>query len=135
MLRLLRDGFLNPYFQIVLGAVVVTTAELSLKIGAAQTAHIEPAWSWTGLTGLASGWVWWGILLMVLSFLSWLYALRYLPLAVAYPISNVVHILVPLGCWIFLGETIGHRRWCGIFLVLIGLVVVAKPFSKVEERL
>lgn len=115
--------------------MLVTGAELFLKIGASETAPLAQTWSWTGLNTLASLWVWLGIALMVLSFLSWLYALKYLPLAVAYPISNIVHIFVPLSCWIFLGEAINGRRWCGIFLVLLGLVVVAKPFSKIEERL
>ena len=135
MMRWIREGFLNPYFQIIFGSVLVTGAELFLKIGATQTAPAAAGWSWTGLGALASTWVWWGIVLMVLSFLSWLWALKFLPLAVAYPISNVVHIFVPVSSWIFLGEAIGMRRWCGISLVLLGLIVVAKPFSKIEESL
>jgi drug/metabolite transporter (DMT)-like permease len=129
-----RRGFLSPYFQIFFGAVLVTGAELFLKVGAKATAS-SAAWAWTGVGALVSPWVWAGMVLMVLSFLSWLYVLKHLPLALAYPISNVVHIFVPLSCWIFLGESIGLLRWCGIFLVLIGLVVVAKPFSKIEERI
>lgn len=135
MIRRLWDGFLNPYFQIIFGAVLVTGAELFLKLGAVETAAASTqTWAWTGLGTLASRWVWWGILLMVLSFLSWIWALKFLPLAIAYPISNVVHIFVPLSCWWFLGELIDFRRWCGISLVLLGLIVVAKPFSKIEER-
>lgn len=135
MLQAIRHGFFNPYFQILFGAIVVTAAELCLKVGAAETADLAPAFAWTGLAGLASPWVWCAIVLMILSLLSWLYALKHLPLALAYPISNIVHIFVPLSCWILLGETISLRRWCGILLLLIGLVVVAKPFSKIEERL
>ena len=135
MVRWLRRGFLDPYFQIIFGAILVTGAELFLKIGASATAPSAQSWSWTGLGALASIWVWWGIILMVLSFLSWLWALKFLPLAVAYPISNVVHVFVPISCWLFLGEAIGMRRWCGIGLVLLGLAVVAKPFSKIEEQL
>ncbi len=135
MTRSLRGVFLDPYFQLVCGAIMVTAAEIFLKIGASTMPDPTGRWSWTGLNALASIWVWWGILLMVLSFLTWLYVLKLLPLAVAYPISNMVHIFVPLGCWLFLGEAINARRWCGISLVLIGLLVVAKPFSKIEERL
>jgi drug/metabolite transporter (DMT)-like permease len=47
----------------------------------------------------------------------------------------VVDILVPLGCWIFLGELISPLRWCGIALVVIGLALVAKPIAQFEERL
>jgi drug/metabolite transporter (DMT)-like permease len=47
----------------------------------------------------------------------------------------VVDILVPLSCWIFLGEFISSRRWVGIGLVVIGLALVAKPIARIEERL
>lgn len=137
MLRFIRDGFLNPYFQIFFGAIIVTAAELCLKVGAVHSAQLTDAgkWAWTGIAGLLSPWIWCAIVLMVTSLMTWLYVLRHLPLAVAYPISNMVHIFVPLSCWWFLGETISLRRWCGILLVLIGLVVVSKPFSRIEDRL
>jgi drug/metabolite transporter (DMT)-like permease len=79
--------------------------------------------------------VWWGILFVILSFLSWLYVLRFIPLTVAFPLSRVVDVLVPLSCWLVLGETISVRRWLGIALVIIGLAVVAKPVARLEERL
>ena len=84
---------------------------------------------------LASIWTWLGIVFVILSLFSWLYVLRHMPLSTAFPLSNVVHVLVPLSCWIFLHELISTRRWCGIALVLIGLAVVAKPFSRIEEKL
>jgi drug/metabolite transporter (DMT)-like permease len=129
------SGFANPWWQLALSATCVTASEIFLKKGASATAHISEAWLWTGLTGLVSPWVWLGIVLVVLSFVSWLYVLRYIPLTIAFPLSNVVHILVPLSSWIFLGETISARRWSGIALVLIGLAIVAKPVATMEERL
>jgi drug/metabolite transporter (DMT)-like permease len=44
-------------------------------------------------------------------------------------------VLVPLGCWLFLGEVISALRWCGIALVIIGLALVAKPIANIEQRL
>ncbi len=46
-----------------------------------------------------------------------------------------MHILVPLSSWIFLGEAILPRRWLGIGLVLVGLLIVAKPAARLEEKL
>jgi len=34
-----------------------------------------------------------------------------------------------------LGEMISGRRWCGIAVVLAGLVLVAKPLARIEEKL
>jgi len=129
------SGFANPWLQLTLSVVCVFVSELLLKRGASDTANPAQAWSWTGVTGLASPLVWLGIIFVIISFISWLYVLRYVPLTVAFPLSRVVDILVPLGCWFFLGEAISERRWCGIALVIIGLAVTAKPVARLEERL
>jgi drug/metabolite transporter (DMT)-like permease len=129
------SGFANPWLQLALSVVCVFVSELLLKRGASDTANPAQAWSWTGVTGLASPLVWLGIIFVIISFISWLYVLRYIPLTVAFPLSRVVDILVPLGCWFFLGEGISPRRWCGIALVIIGLAVTAQPVARLEERL
>jgi drug/metabolite transporter (DMT)-like permease len=129
------SGFANPWLQLTLSVVCVFVSELLLKRGATDVAEPHSAWSWTGVNGLASPLVWWAILLIIASFISWLYVLRYVPLVIAFPLSRVVDILVPLGCWIFLGEAISALRWCGIALVVIGLALVAKPIAEIEERL
>jgi drug/metabolite transporter (DMT)-like permease len=129
------SGFANPWLQLALSVLCVFVSELLLKRGASDTANPAQAWSWTGVTGLASPLVWLGIIFVIISFISWLYVLRYIPLTIAFPLSRVVDILVPLGCWFFLGEAISTRRWCGIALVVIGLAVTAKPVARLEERL
>jgi len=125
----------NPWLQLALNAFIVTASEIFLKLGARDTAPLTSSDNWTGLTGLLSAWTWLGILLMILSLVSWLYVLRHVPLSIAFPLSNVVHVLVPLASWIFLGELIGTTRWWGITLVLVGLIVVAKPVARIEEKL
>jgi undecaprenyl phosphate-alpha-L-ara4N flippase subunit ArnF len=126
--------FASPWLILVFEACFVTASETFLKIGASETERIK-GWEWTGLTALASIWIWCGIALVILSFLCWIYVLRHIPLSIAFPLSNVVHVLVPLSCWIFLGEYISPRRWCGIGIVVIGLIIVAKPVANIEEKL
>ena len=128
------SGWRDPRLQLALSVLCVLASELLLKRGASETASAT-AWSWTGINSLASPLVWWGILFVIASFLSWLYVLKYIPLTIAFPLSRVVDVLVPLSCWILLGETISARRWCGIALVVIGLAVIAKPVARLEERL
>ena len=128
-------GFGNPWLQLALSVACVLVSEFLLKLGATEVANADSAWSWTGVNGLASPLVWWAILLIIASFISWLYVLRYIPITIAFPLSRVVDILVPFGCWIFLGELISPLRWCGIALVVIGLALVAKPIAQFEERL
>ncbi|HXX41489.1 MAG TPA: EamA family transporter [Chthoniobacterales bacterium] len=126
--------FANPWIVLVFEIVFVTAHETLVKIGASRTARIA-GWEWTGLTGLGSVWIWCAIGLVILSFLCWIYVLRYIPLSIAFPLSQVVHVLVPLSCWMFLSEHISARRWCGIAIVILGLSVMAKPVAKIEEQL
>ncbi len=130
-----RGRFANPWLQLAICVLLATAAEIFLKLGAEATADPTNAWSWTGLTGLRSSWVWWGILASVISLFNWLATLKKLPLTIAFPVGQAVHILVPLSSLVFLGEAISSRRWIGIGLVLVGLMIVAKPAARLEEKL
>jgi drug/metabolite transporter (DMT)-like permease len=128
-------GFANPWLVLGFEVICVLVYELLQKRGASATVHLSQVWSWTGLTALASPLTWLAMGLMIISLLSWLYVLRYIPLSIAFPLSRVVDILVPLSCWMILGEDISTRRWCGIALVIIGLILMAKPAAQLEEKL
>ena len=128
-------GFRNPWLSLAISVTCVTIYELLLKRGAAATANPSSSWSWTGLSGLGSIYVWIAIVFVILSLITWLYVLRYLPLSIAFPISQAVHVLVPLGSWLILGENIVTLRWVGIAFVSLGLAVVAKPVARIEEEL
>jgi drug/metabolite transporter (DMT)-like permease len=128
-------GFRNPWLYLVISVSCVTTYELLLKRGARETANPNSSWSWTGLSGLGSIYVWIAIVFVIISLLTWLYVLRYLPLSIAFPISQAVHVLVPLGSWLILGENIITLRWVGIAFVSLGLAVVARPVASIEEEL
>ena len=124
-------GFFNPYFQIALGALLVTASELMLKKGADAATGA----SWFGVNALASLWTWGGIVTYILSFVSWLYVLRFIPLGIAFALINAVHILVPLSSWLFLHERISIGRWSGIALVLAGILLIAQTVATTEEKL
>lgn len=141
----LRARFFNPYLQISLCIFFGTAAEVLLKKGAAASAdptgaaswlvNLHHAAPWLGLTGLTSGWTWLSIVFTLLSLFAWMSAIRLLPLGVAFSLTNAVQVFVALSSWVFLGEGISPRRWCGIVLVVAGLTVVAKPYAKLDERL
>lgn len=128
------SGFRNPWFQFVLNIIFVVLYELLLKAGASATADPK-SWSWIGITALASPLTWLAIAVIVVDLVIWLYILRYIPLSIAFPLSRAVDVLVPISCWLILKEAISPLRWCGIALVIIGLVIVAKPAAQLEERL
>jgi len=128
-------GFFNPWLQFVLNIIGVVVYELLLKAGASATAHSAKTWSWIGINALESPLTWLAIAVIIVDLVIWLYILKYIPLSIAFPLSRTVDVLVPISCWLILKETISPLRWGGIALVIIGLVIVAKPAAELEERL
>ncbi len=115
MIQKTKKLLLNPWFQLVLSVLFVTTSEVFLKRGAVEAPRLPDEVNWTGVSGLALPDVWYGILFVIASFISW--------------------VLVPLASWFFLNEHISVQRWCGIALVLLGVLIVAKPVARMEENL
>jgi undecaprenyl phosphate-alpha-L-ara4N flippase subunit ArnF len=126
--------FWNPYLQIFLTVLLTAGAQILLKIGADSSAADDSIGSWLGVHELASGWTWLGILAFVASFGGWLYALRFVPLGLAFALTNGVHVLVPLGSWFFLHEKIGLLRATGIAVILGGILLLAQSVAQAEER-
>lgn len=129
------SGLLHPYLQLLISAVLVAIAEILLKKGATHTAEAMGSTDWTGVTSLISPWVWGGIVCYIASFVSWLHVLRFVPLIVAFNLMNSVHVLVPLGAWLFLGEQVPIARIGGIALILAGVLVLAGPLATLESKL
>ena len=126
--------FWNPYLQIFLTVLLTAAAQILLKGGAEASASNNSFWSWTGMAELGSGMTWLGIIAFVASFGGWLYALRFLPLGLAFALTNGVHVFVPIGAWLFLGEHISLRLGSGILFVIAGIVLLAQSVARVEEK-
>jgi multidrug transporter EmrE-like cation transporter len=130
-----RRGLIwNPYFQILLTVVLTSAGQILLKIGADGSAGDASVGAWLGVRELADGWTWLGILAFVASFGSWLYALRFLPLGLAFSLTNGVHVLVPLGSWFFLHEQLGPMRIAGIAIINAGVLLLAQSVAHAEEK-
>src|SRR5207244_12043613 len=108
------SGLANPWLLLGFEIVCVLVYELLQKRGASETANLSHVWSWTGITALASPLTWLAMVIMIISLLSWLYVLRYIPLSIAFPLSRAFDVLMPLRCWIILGEHISTVPWFGI---------------------
>jgi hypothetical protein len=111
-----QSGLANPWVQLALSVAFVTAYEVLLKFGAIETANIaNSGWSWTGLSGLASLYVWLAIPLVVLSLITWLHVLRHIALSIAFPISQVVHAFRSTGELDYFGrinQSLARMRDC-----------------------
>jgi drug/metabolite transporter (DMT)-like permease len=104
-----------------------------LKMGTDET--IGGAGAILGIGALRSPWVWLGIAAFVTSLLSWLYALRFIPLNIAFNLAGVLYVLVPLEGLLVMHERVSLQHWAGIVLVATGVVITAREAVKLEQKL
>lgn len=123
---------MTAHVRILLGAILVTAAELLLKRGA--TASADRA-ALLGMAALGSWYTWAGIGVHITAMVNWLAILRRVPLATAFCLASIQQVMVPLAAWGFMGEGISAHRWLGITLVLCGIAAVARTYARAEETL
>lgn len=121
----------HPLTHILLSVIFNAASQVLLRVGASEAGQQ----GWVGFHGLASFWIWAGIAAQIASLASWLHALRTVKLLIAFNLSGLLHVLVPLASWLVLGERIPAARWLGIALVLAGVLIVAAPAAAVETRM
>jgi drug/metabolite transporter (DMT)-like permease len=121
--------FFHPYLQLSISIVLTAAAQIFLKIGV----DIQLGAPRYGF--LVSLWIWAGVFAILVSLFSWLYALKSVPLIVAFNLAATNHILVAIGAWAFLGEKITQQRWLGICMVALGAFFIARPSARAEEQL
>jgi drug/metabolite transporter (DMT)-like permease len=66
-----------------------------------------------------------GLVLAVLSTISWMLTLSKLKLSFAYPFMSLTFPLILFFSALLLGETVSLYRWIGICVVLVGLIIVS----------
>jgi undecaprenyl phosphate-alpha-L-ara4N flippase subunit ArnF len=137
--RLRAPWYRGAYYQLALSILLSTASQPLLKVGADQVHLVmkaAQAASWqTPVYFLMNGWAWLGISAQIVSLLGWVYALRSVQLNIAFNLTGIAHVLVPLASWVFLGEYISPLRWAGILLVFLGVVITAQEAVKLEEKL
>ena len=121
--RLVKNRW-SPVAIVILNAMLATCAEVLLKIGATQPLAIRLPAPIAFLSAVFNLWIVLGIVAYVGSFFLWLAALRRLPLHFAYGLASIVHILVPLACWLVLHETIPIGRLVGMLFILAGTLML-----------
>lgn len=115
---------------LILGAVVLGVAgELLLKSGIDSVegmamssigTAVRTAWHVISEPRIVVGFTCYGVAAVL-----WLVVLSQWDLSYAYPMLALTYMLVPLAAHYFLDESIPRGRWAGIFIVLIGVIVVA----------
>ncbi len=65
--------------------------------------------------------------LMVVSMLSWIYAVKLLPIAEAVSLAFTAPLFATMMAALFLGEKVGIRRWSAVTIGFLGALVILRP--------
>ncbi len=120
---------LTSFSLILAGVLLNATAQLLLKAGTNAIGHFE-----FSLDNLAPiGWkvatephVLGGLGCYVLSVVIWIMALSRVPVSMAYPMLSIGYVVNALAAWLWLGETLTSGRVLGIFVIILGVFLVAR---------
>ncbi len=62
-----------------------------------------------------------------LGVVNWIFALRFVKLSIAYPLTSLNYIGILLGSYYFFNEQVTTIRVLGVFLVFVGVLFVVLP--------
>ena len=71
-------------------------------------------------------WLWVGIIFYLANFFLWITLLSRVDLSVAFPMSSLTYIIVPLLAIVFLQEKVQPVRWTGILFIIIGVILAGR---------
>ena len=79
-------------------------------------------------------WLWIGVIFYLANFFLWIALLSRVDLSVAFPLSSMTYIIVPLLAVVFLREHVHLVRWAGIFFIIIGVSLAGRAAGGGESE-
>jgi len=104
-----------------LSILLGTAGQLLMKWAALRTVGVTPHWSLLPPLVLA-------LLVYSLAIVNWIFAVRHLPLSIAYPVSSLNYVGILAGSHYLFGEHVSIERACGVALIFFGVLLVAVRF-------
>jgi drug/metabolite transporter (DMT)-like permease len=133
-----RHLTLKIFFILIFIDVLETFAQFCFKKSALAKSGLEikalSDISHFAMAMASSPFLWLGLFSVLMIFTMWSSILSRIDLSVAVPVCSFSYITVPLVSLIFLHEKISAMRWAGIFIILLGVILVSVS-SKHKESL
>lgn len=78
-------------------------------------------------------WLWVGVIFYLVNYFLWITLLSRIDLSVAFPMSSLTYIIVPILAVVFLQENVAPVRWAGIFFIIIGVSLAGRAAGDGES--
>jgi len=123
----------RTFWALTLNILCIVAAELFLKTGADAASHSASPF---GTSALHSPATIVGICCYIAALLFWMYALRTVPLVLAFNFTAINQVLIPIAAWTFLpNEHISLLKWIGIGFVIVGFILLIPMLAQVEREI
>lgn len=110
-----------PVMLAILTAFSLAGGQMLFKLGAANW-HGDSLYSWV-VSFITNPFLVVAIFLYAFTVIMWIYVLRVLPLSLAYPLTALSYIIVPIASYLILHEKISWQTAAGAVLIILGIVV------------
>ncbi len=121
---------LQTFLLLAVATVTTASAQLCFKRGMLKIGELD--FSPSNIVSLIvraihSGWLIGGVLLMIVSFLLWLFILSRLQINIAYPITiGLQTVLIAVASWFLFKEYLAFYQVLGIAIVILGIFLILK---------
>ena len=113
--------FNTPIFLALLTACSMACGQILFKLGAKNWGGDSAIqWVWSFMT---NPFLDIAVFLYAFTIIIWVYVLRVLPLSIAYPITALSYVIVPVLSYFFLHEKITFHTLLGSLLIIIGVII------------
>jgi drug/metabolite transporter (DMT)-like permease len=115
-------------FLLLICVALNTIAQVLLKAGVMTVGAIDFSLAHVGRTAaLLFEWhIFTGLVCYVASVVVWLLVLSRTEVSVAYPMISLGYIATAVAAWYLFGEALSPARIAGIFVIMIGVYLVAR---------
>ncbi len=119
---------LKTIVLILLNVILLTSGQLLWKMGLTREGGI----SLDNMLRVAlSPFILAGLALYVVATVIWFIVLSRAELSYAYPLQSMAYIIGVVAAWLLFNETVPVIRWVGVFVIIVGVVLVS--YSKPQE--
>ena len=110
-----------PILLALLTACSMAGGQILFKLGAAKwNGETFIQWLWSFVT---NPFLVFAVILYGITTIVWIYVLRLLPLSIAYPLTALAYVIVPVISYFFLHEKINIHTLLGSFLIIQGVII------------
>ena len=109
----------------LIAVVALAVGETLLSKGMKQAGRDGDGWAQLAAGVIRSGWIWSGLILLIIHVGLYMLALKGADLSLALPLTAASYPLAALLARFYLREEVGTSRWIGTLVITAGVAIVA----------